>query len=405
MKKNAMRAVALAAVGLGNLTAHAVDAFDPATNLLTLESVSVGGQTYRNVAVTINSFSLIGIAGGSPAADAFDPASNTLVLGSVAFQGTTYTNATVKINSYTLLSAAGAPTPGTQAVANYPAASEAGGYFTALNNYRTQCGLPALSQNAALDVGSVVTATGPIAIGTQRSLALGDQFASARAAGYAAPTTVGALIGAYVSNSTDQVTVGKLIAQGEMADPYGLLTLMRPYTEIGLTYTTGLAGGTHQRFMQSMLGNPLSRGLVSPVTFPCANTTDIAPGSAAYLQNGTNYVGTPINSTVVSGIYAATVGTPISVMANPGDTLTLSSATVTLQGGSAVPVVLRDYTKSAGIVPNWPASANLLYSYEANVTPTSVLQANAAYNVVINGVMNGVPFNKTFTFRTGAPIQ
>ncbi len=374
--------------------AHAVDAFDLATNLLTLESVSTGGQTYKNVAVTVSAYSQLSVAGGAPGADSFDQPSGFLTMGTVAAAGVTYNNVRVHIDSYTLLSAAGAPTPGTVATANYPGGTETASYFATLNSYRTQCGLPTLSQNAALDAAAPIT-----------SYVVGAQVTAAANAGYTIPNTVGDIFGNYFSNSVNQALVGKYLAQLHMTNAYALLSLMRPYSEVGLSYQVTKAGAVNQRGMHAMLGNPLNRGVKTPTTFPCANTTDVAPGSSYYSTQGVNYAAAPLGATTADDSdWGNVIGTPIAVMANPGDTLILNSASVTLQGGSAVPVVLRDYTKSAGIGINWPASANLLYSYEASVTPTVVLQSNSIYGVVINGTLNGAPFNKTFNFQTGSAI-
>jgi hypothetical protein len=57
------------------LNVGATDAFDPTSNLLTLDSVSVNGATFANVAVTVNGYSLLNVGSGAPAADTFDPAS------------------------------------------------------------------------------------------------------------------------------------------------------------------------------------------------------------------------------------------------------------------------------------------------------------------------------------------
>jgi hypothetical protein len=72
------------------------------TGRLSLDSVTVGGTTYSNVVVTVNTFALQSVAGGAPGATSFDPASNILTLGTVSFQGATYNNVRVRIDSYAL---------------------------------------------------------------------------------------------------------------------------------------------------------------------------------------------------------------------------------------------------------------------------------------------------------------
>lgn len=73
-----------------------------ATGRLSLDSITVGGTTYSNVVVTVNSYALQSVTGGAPGATSFDSASNILTLGSVSFQGATYNNVRVRVDSYAL---------------------------------------------------------------------------------------------------------------------------------------------------------------------------------------------------------------------------------------------------------------------------------------------------------------
>lgn len=101
------------------LSAHAVDSFNALTNYLAMDQVVVQGLgNFTNAAVTVQSYSLLGVDGGASRGNAFDPASNVLTLGSVVFQGDTYTNVRVKINAYTVLGAdtVGAPRSATGVV-------------------------------------------------------------------------------------------------------------------------------------------------------------------------------------------------------------------------------------------------------------------------------------------------
>lgn len=175
-------------------SAFAVDAFDPGTNLLTMDSVTTGGVTYRNVAVNLASYELIAVGGGAPAADSFNPGNNVLLLGAVAFKGTVYNNVSIKINAYSILSVGSAGTPGTLGAPIYTA--EMAGYLAALNNYRTQCGIPALAQNTFLDSAART-------VGVSLT-----QVALATAAGYAVPNTAGGIRSDYFTNSTNDVLVG-----------------------------------------------------------------------------------------------------------------------------------------------------------------------------------------------------
>lgn len=373
-------AATLAIAVFVSTAALAIDSFDPATNLLTLDAVNMSGSTYRNVAATVNSYTLIGVAGGTAGADTFDPATNMLLLGSVAFQGTVYTNVTVKINSYTLHSTAGAATPGTLGAPNYT--GEIGSYLAALNNYRTQCGIPALVQNTVLDAASQTLG----GAGATTAIEL------ATAKGYAVPTTAGGVAGDYWSNSANKALVGQYELQTVMMNYGAMLNLMRPYTDVGMTLTLGKAGSVNQRGANVMFGNPVSRNLPSLVTFPCANTTDIAPYTLG-VGGGVYYSGLAAGalSSDATGAPTGKQGTPIAVFANTGDNLVLTAASVTARDGAAVPVQLQ-------------TGGRAIYTYEGVVWPQQTLMPNTTYDVVIVGTVNGVGFSRAFAFKTGAEI-
>jgi uncharacterized protein YkwD len=97
-------------------SAHGASAFDASINRLFITSVSVNGASYQNVSATLNSFTVLGVDGGTAGADTFNPVNNLLTLGSVVFQGATYNNVRVQLNSYSLLAATLViPSPGTSA--------------------------------------------------------------------------------------------------------------------------------------------------------------------------------------------------------------------------------------------------------------------------------------------------
>lgn len=361
--------------------ALAIDSFDPSSNLLTMDRVTTGGVTYRNVAVTVSGYDLLGVAGGTPGADTFNPANNVLLLGSVAFQGVVYNNVSIKINAYSILSVGGAATGGTLATNTY--SGEMAGYLALLNTFRTQCGFPALSQNTVLEAAAQALGTG----GNTTSVELATAFA------YSVPNTVGGIRGTYWSNSTNNTLVGQLELQTAMMDYNASLTMMRPYTDIGMVPTLGKAGSINQRGASVMFGNPVSRNTNAPLTFPCANTTEIAPYTSG---NGgsLSYSGMPATALSSDGTQGPSgkEGTPIVVFANPGDTLVLTNASVAAQGGAGVPVTLIT------------GASRTKYDYEGAIWPQQNLLPNTAYDVVIFGTVNGAAFSKSFTFRTGSAI-
>ena len=93
-------------------TAQAVDSFDPASNLLLLDTVLMDGTRYTQVQATVNAYTLLGVDGGMPITDTFTPATNLLTLGAVNFQGATYNNVRVRVDNYALLSVGSTPGSG-----------------------------------------------------------------------------------------------------------------------------------------------------------------------------------------------------------------------------------------------------------------------------------------------------
>lgn len=385
----------LAAVVAAN--ALAVDAYDPTTNLLTMESVVVGGQTYRNVAVTVDAYSQLSVSGGDPGISSFDATSGFLTLGSVATAAATYANARLHVDRYSLLSVAGPATVDTLATSNYSGVLAS--YLANLNAYRTQCGLPALQPNTRLEAAI-----------TQKLNIGGRAQSAASTAGYAAPSTVGMVAGDYLGSSTEVTTIGRSELLLALAEPYALLSLMRPYTEVGLTLTFATADGKPKYTTKAMLGNPMSRGISAPLTFPCANTVDAPPTVAATSVGRITEIAAPAVSPQGFGWYAVDngvdTGTPIAVFAQPGDNLVLRSASVAA-AGVVVNSMLWDSTRSVGTFKGLflPVTEKPLYSYEGLVLPLAPLAANTNYDVTITGTVNGVLFSKSFRFKTGTKPQ
>jgi hypothetical protein len=139
--------------------AHAIDAFDPTSKLLTLDAVSVGGTTYNQVRATVNTFALLGVDGGAPVADTFDAANGLLTLGAVAFQGSTYNNVRATLSSYTLLSIGpgGAPVYANLAGADLgPGASLRGALpFPASNAWNTDISAAPVDANSDVLIASI----------------------------------------------------------------------------------------------------------------------------------------------------------------------------------------------------------------------------------------------------------
>ncbi len=97
--------IALATLALLPFVATAADRFDPSNNLLELDTIAVGSASYRQVRVTVNAYTLLGVDGGNAQANRFDTTTQLLNLGAISYLGQTYNNVRVQIDRYTLLSA------------------------------------------------------------------------------------------------------------------------------------------------------------------------------------------------------------------------------------------------------------------------------------------------------------
>lgn len=412
MKANAssiLHVVAMAAIASASINAYAIDSFDPATKVLTLESVSLGGTIYKNVAVQINDYSNVSIRGGTPAPTSFDPGTNFLQIGSLAFQGAVYNNVQLTVAGVNIISAGNAPTPGNLGGIAY-VGNEQAGYVRTLNAARTACGIPALSQNTILDSSANVQWTGaPEFAGGGPTLVLGDNVKMARLAGYMVPETIGNvnsnMVAGFALNetstdATERTNVGSWNAQVAMSDANGLLTVMRPYTEFGSYYVRQLG---IIRTIRAAFGNPQERRTVpgTVVTYPCANTTGANPQWIPYGQTNVSYVAGPPGSKLANVTYVPQFnGTPIAVFANTGEKLILTNASLTLQGGAGVAIELWDSTRPGLLsVADKPIGEN-----EGVIVPKSFLRENSVYEVVIFGTSNGAAWSRNFTFKTGTAI-
>jgi uncharacterized protein YkwD len=132
---------ALAALAvITSFNAHAIDTFDPASNLLTVDAISVDGVNYQNVIVELISVTVLGVDYGFPGADTYSSPTRLLTLGALLFQGAVYYNVRVQLHSVKVLAATLVnDTPGTSppSTAVTPTPAPVTGTLTAANT----CGL------------------------------------------------------------------------------------------------------------------------------------------------------------------------------------------------------------------------------------------------------------------------
>ncbi len=165
---------------------------------------------------------------------------------------------------------------------------------------------------------------------------------------------------------------------------YHQSTITWPYQLVGIGVSQTTSNGYPLSMASLEAGEWNSQSTIptsqSPLTFPCQGVSGIPYG-----LSGEN----PMPPSASSSGF----GTPVAVIGNPSDTVTLLS-------GSMV-----DTTTGATITLNVLNAASdpnqELLSYQASAYPTSPLSANTTYQVNLSGTINGQPFTRSFTFTTG----
>ncbi|HDR8992912.1 MAG: CAP domain-containing protein [Burkholderia contaminans] len=266
--------------------------------------------------------------------------------------------------------------------------------FNLLNQYRTQCGFPALKQNTVLDQAAQNHAKymglNNAVVDTEVSGNQGYTGASyidrAVAAGFPSSATgIGVSVG--VATGTGNFTAtqfGQQAVYSLLAGVYHSDVAAFPVDTVGIGEgeTQTSSGGfqfTNSWMSLSLLNTQMQKIANSPATFPCEGVTGV-PHKAA------NEIPMPPN------ISASGWGTPIAVMGNLTDAVVLQSASVTGPSGAVAVQVL-----NASTDPN-----KELGTYQAVAYPTSPLSPNTTYSVTLNGTVNGTAFSRSFSFTTGS---
>lgn len=389
MKKTDFKLKTLAvALGLVIATsvAFAIDAFDPATNRLTMESVSVSGQTYRSVAVTLGSYSVVSVGSGAPAPDTFDPATNILTLGSVAYQGATYNNVQVRVNSYSILNVG----PGST-YTDDPAVA-----FNLINAERNTCGFGLLTQNAALDAAARAHAAyAPV------SGAAGDDahVEVAGRTGFTGVTPTARAAAQGYSGSAGEVFAignGATATHLLLSAPYHLRGLMDGYRDIGIGMST--SSTPDFPYFVGDLGIPAGAGMQQLgssdiATYPCNGVTGVnfqLRGESPNPVPGRNLSTNPI-------------GTPILIKVRDGNSLTITS-TAMINVANGAGVALRAPVGAAND-PNKVNNVSYFKASEAYIAPDAPLAKGTLYQVTVTGTNNGTAFSRTFSFTTGIGVN
>ncbi|MFP3645849.1 CAP domain-containing protein [Paraburkholderia sp. SIMBA_054] len=281
------------------------------------------------------------------------------------------------------------PTTGNVTTPQYAANSAEQTIFTTLNQYRQQCGFPALTENTLLD-----KATANHSSYMAQANAVSDSETAGKA-GYTGVTfsdraaavgfpsgsvAVGGVSnGFWTTPALTETGYGQNLLYGWISGVYHIGTVVWPVTQVGVGYAETTFNGAPQAWGALTLANLQSVISNGPLTFPCQGTTGVP-------YKALGETPTPPNT---SGAW----GTPIGVAGNPQDTIVLQTASITdTSTGTPASVQLLDSSKD----PN-----KLIPAYEAVAYPSSPLSPNTSYAVTITGTVNGVAFSRSFTFTTG----
>ena len=290
------------------------------------------------------------------------------------------------------------PAGTTQTASTYAAGSVQAAMFAQINAYRQTCGFPAVQQNTLLDQAAQNHASYMAQNGDQVT---DDEVQSKpgftgvtgndRALAVGWPATIGAGTGStgwYNYSGLTNTQMGQALVNSWASGVYHQFLLVGPITYVGLGVTSTSNQGTpldlasEEDAINWSAPNAIATG--TPLTFPCQGVTGVPYG------NGYGEIPMPPN-TSTSGF-----GTPVTVMGNLSDQITLTQATMTdTASGQTISLNILN----ANTDPN-----NELSGYEAVAYPAAPLSPNTTYQVNLSGTINGNAFSRSFTFTTGSTL-
>jgi uncharacterized protein YkwD len=294
-------------------------------------------------------------------------------------------------------------------VATYPAGSPEAAAFATLNAERGSCGFGFLKQSAKLDI-STGDANTYFAARAAESIASAQAFSHvedggktgftgafpwdrAEFRGYGAPADVAednSSVSFSGANAQSNLAISNGLVTSLLTSVYHLSSLMAPRTELGLAFVrTTSADHWDTSRLNMTLGIPAgdARQVSTAVrTYPCQGTTQVA---ATFKPANESPNPAP-------DLGAAVIGTPIYVNGPEGQTLDVTTATVTATAGGAM-VPSRLVTRANEPVFTSTGVHGIALN-EAFVLPTAALTKGTSYTVTVTGNSNGTAFTKTYTF-------
>lgn len=316
------------------------------------------------------------------------------------------------VSSPSLAPATSPAAPGintTPQVGTYAAGSPEAAAFAMLNAERGSCGFGFLKQSAKLDI-STGDANVYFAARAAESFAAAQAFSHVEVAGksaftgafpsdraefrgYGAPADVAednSTVSYSVANTQSNLTISNGLVTSLLTSVYHLSSLMAPRTELGLAFIrTSSADNWDMSRLNMMFGiqaGDARQTSTTVRTYPCQGTTQV----------GATFVPSDESPNPAPDLGNAVIGTPIYVDGPEGQTMDLTSATVTATvGGAVVPIRLLTRANEPIFTST---GVHALGFNEAFVLPTAALTKGASYTVTVIGNSNGTAFTKTFVF-------
>ena len=290
------------------------------------------------------------------------------------------------------------------AASSYSAGSEELAAFNLLNFERNRCGFGLLRQNLQLDAAAKSHADYQILNNTVThtedfsNTGFTGKLPSDRilAKNYLGAGAVTDEIVAYTGTAF-KTGLGENGIRGLLSAPYHLRGLMGGYRDIGTSVRSSadLGSAMPAVYLQIDAAYKANEGPQLPGsndvnTYPCEGTS----GVNARLNNESP---NPVPNRDLS---VNPLGSVVYIAVRVGNTLVITNvAMIELSTGHAVTIRA---PVTAANDPYAPCQEGCFKSHQAYVAADSPLQANAAYQVLINGTNNGTAFSRVFTFTTGS---
>ena len=295
------------------------------------------------------------------------------------------------------------------ASSGYAPGSEQDQAFNTLNSERNTCGFGYLNHNAKLDVSAQAYVNYVVQNNATRNhietsglpgftgVTPGDRMT---AAGYA-PWTVASESGAAYMPTTSISGAGAYLMRGLLTGPYHMMVMLNQDVDVGLTVTTGGAPGSGAQIIGAASDTPTSYlwmnlGALATSQEPASADVQTYPcqGTVGTYYQMMNEVPNPVPS---RNLTTNPIGQPVLIRVRDGNTLTVTSVSVTQVSNSAQVTMLPTLTSAND--PNNELTPNI-----AAAMPNQPLLPNTQYSVQIVGTNNGNAFTRQFTFTTGNPV-